>query len=88
MQTGISASLNWPIGALETPGFARKGLKHKVISWQPQGFHGWDDEVEFNTQCSSQWDSLVHYHHQPSGLNYNGVYDFNNISASTYDSPY
>ncbi|MBE7179645.1 MAG: cyclase family protein [Terriglobus roseus] len=34
---------------------------------------GFDDEVEFNTQCSSQWDSLVHYHHQPTGLAYNGA---------------
>lgn len=32
----------------------------------------WDDELEFNTQSSSQWDSLCHVHHQPSGLAYNG----------------
>jgi hypothetical protein len=24
-------------------------------------------------QCSSQWDSLVHWQHQPSGLAYNGI---------------
>lgn len=35
--------------------------------------HGFDDEVEFNTQCSSQWDSLCHYHHQPSATAYNGA---------------
>lgn len=34
---------------------------------------GWDDEIHFNTQLSSQWDSLVHWQHQPSGLAYNGV---------------
>lgn len=34
---------------------------------------GWDDEIHFNTQTSSQWDSLVHWHHQPSGLAYNGI---------------
>lgn len=34
---------------------------------------GWDDELEFNTQFSSQWDSLCHYLHQPSGLAYNGA---------------
>jgi hypothetical protein len=34
---------------------------------------GWDDEIHFNTQFSSQWDSLVHWHHQPSGLAYNGI---------------
>ena len=38
----------------------------------PFNLHGFDDEVEFNTQCSSQWDSLVHYHHQPTGTGYNG----------------
>ena len=38
----------------------------------PFNLHGFDDEVEFNTQCSSQWDSLVHFHHQPTGTGYNG----------------
>lgn len=36
-------------------------------------FLGFDDELEFNTQFSSQWDSLCHYAHQPSGLHYNGA---------------
>jgi hypothetical protein len=35
--------------------------------------HGWDDEIHFNTQFSSQWDSLVHWSHQPTGLSYNGI---------------
>jgi len=67
--------LNWPIGAIAKPGFGRKGLEHKVLSFQesPLAMHGFDDEVEFNTQCSSQWDSLVHFAHQPTGLSYNGV---------------
>jgi len=34
---------------------------------------GWDDELEFNTQLSSQWDSFVHFPHQASGLSYNGA---------------
>lgn len=33
----------------------------------------WDDTLEFNTQGSSQWDSLVHMQHMPSGLAYNGL---------------
>ncbi|KAJ5438249.1 uncharacterized protein N7458_009247 [Penicillium daleae] len=72
---GESVSLNWPINAIHTPGFLRKGLGHKVLSFQdsPYKFHGFDDEVSFNTQCSSQWDSLVHFAHQPSGLSYNGI---------------
>lgn len=48
---------------------------HKVLNFKdsPYSLHGFDDEVEFNTQASSQWDSLVHYGHQPSGLSYNGT---------------
>lgn len=74
LKDGVSVSLNWPIGAIATPGFQRKGLVHKVLSFKegPFDLHGFDDEVEFNTQCSSQWDSLVHFHHQPSGTGYNG----------------
>jgi len=72
---GTSVSLNWPIGAINTPGFGRKGLVHKVLNFQDSAFklHGFDDEVEFNTQCSSQWDSLVHFAHQPTGKSYNGI---------------
>ncbi|KAH7009538.1 hypothetical protein EDB80DRAFT_713495 [Ilyonectria destructans] len=70
---GFSVSLNWPLGALSKPGFGRKGLKHKVLSKDcAGGHHGFDDEVEFNTQCSSQWDSLVHYQHQDTQTSYNG----------------
>lgn len=60
VKEGISVSLNWPIGAIKTPGFNRKGLVHKVFSFvdTPLACHGFDDEVEFNTQCSSQWDSV------------------------------
>ncbi|OAP56002.1 hypothetical protein AYL99_10154 [Fonsecaea erecta] len=72
---GVSVSLNWPIGAINKPGFLRKGLEHKVFSFKegPFDMHGFDDEVEFNTQCSSQWDSLIHYCHQPTGCGYNGA---------------
>ncbi|KAI5239361.1 hypothetical protein E4T42_08720 [Aureobasidium subglaciale] len=75
LQSGVSVSLNWPIGAIATPGFGRKGLVHKVTSFvdTPLAAHGYDDEVEFNTQCSSQWDSLCHFHHQESESGYNGV---------------
>ncbi|KAF2400781.1 hypothetical protein EJ06DRAFT_509667 [Trichodelitschia bisporula] len=75
VKDGVSVSLNWPIGAIEKPGFLRKGLDHKVINFMdtPLPIHGFDDEVSFNTQCSSQWDSLVHFHHQPTGKAYNGV---------------
>jgi len=75
VKEGVSVSLNWPIGAIKTPGFGRKGLDHKVLDFMDSPFkiHGFDDEVSFNTQCSSQWDSLCHFAHQPTGLSYNGV---------------
>lgn len=75
-QDGESVSLNWPINAIHKPGFGRAGLTHKVIAFHTDtdiGGHGFDDEVSFNTQCSSQWDSLVHFSHQPTGKAYNGV---------------
>ena len=66
---------SWPMGAIKSPGFGRKGLVHKVIAVADTPFncHAYDDEVEFNTQCSSQWDSLCHFHHQPTATAYNGV---------------
>jgi hypothetical protein len=72
---GVSISLNWPIGALAKPGFARKGLVHKPFAFDDPSLkiHCFDDEVEFNTQCSSQWDSLVHFAHQATATNYNGT---------------
>lgn len=71
---GVSVSLNWPIGALAKPGFHRKGLVHKPMAFEDPDLSVvcFDDEVEFNTQCSSQWDSLVHYAHQATGYYYNG----------------
>ncbi|KAF2843153.1 hypothetical protein M501DRAFT_966299 [Patellaria atrata CBS 101060] len=75
VKEGVSISLNWPIGAIKTPGFDRKGLVHKVLNFEdePYNIFGFDEEVEFNTQCSTQWDSLCHFGHQGSKLNYNGI---------------
>lgn len=50
--------------------------EHKLLylpeSMTPGVGESWDDCLSFNTQNSSQWDSLCHYQHQPSGLAYNG----------------
>ncbi|KAF2716989.1 hypothetical protein K431DRAFT_288933 [Polychaeton citri CBS 116435] len=75
LQHGVSVSLNWPLDAIKEPGFGRRGLEHKVISFIDSAFaaHGYDDEVSYNTQCSSQWDSLCHFHHQPLKSGYNGA---------------
>ncbi|KAJ5960840.1 cyclase [Penicillium vulpinum] len=73
---GVSISLNWPIGSIKIPGFFRKSLCHNVTKLEDpvSGSHyGFDDEVEFNTQASSQWDSFAHFTHLPAGLTYNGV---------------
>ncbi|CAK7226612.1 hypothetical protein SBRCBS47491_006290 [Sporothrix bragantina] len=75
VRDGVSVSLNWAQGAMKRPTVGRCPLKHNVVAFTPEkhGFVGLDDEVAFNTQNSSQWDSLVHYPHQASGKGYNGA---------------
>ncbi|KAM4058570.1 putative cyclase domain-containing protein [Hirsutella rhossiliensis] len=74
---GVSISLNWPLNAIsKVEPLCRTQPKHNV-KYLPETMKGvvgksWDDELEFNTQDSSQWDSLCHIHHLPSGLVYNG----------------
>ncbi|KAI5861698.1 hypothetical protein GGS23DRAFT_126779 [Durotheca rogersii] len=73
---GVSISLNWPLNAMPFPLPGRIPPTHKLMTLRESGLssgHGWDDELHFNTQLSSQWDSLVHWQHQPTGLAYNGV---------------
>ena len=51
-------------------------MEHAIKSLEEAGMgssHGWDDELSFNTQCSSQWDSLIHWQHQPTAKAYNGA---------------
>ncbi|KAF2678097.1 hypothetical protein K458DRAFT_409082 [Lentithecium fluviatile CBS 122367] len=72
---GISISLNWPLNGNKIP-MGRIPPTHKAMKLSDSGFSkgvGWDDELTFNTQASSQWDSLVHWQHQKSGLAYNGI---------------
>lgn len=75
VRDGVSISLNWSLGAITEPGFGRQALQHNIIdkSEGGTGLVAFDDEVSFNTQVSSQWDSLVHVAHQSSGLHYNGT---------------
>ena len=73
VRDGVSVSLNWPLDELKGMGSFRKGVVHTHISLKEKvGMNALDDELEFNTQTSSQWDGLIHYAHQPSGLSYNG----------------
>ena len=69
---GVSISLNAPLDTVRVP-LQRKALTHKIINWNEKAnFSALDEDIEFNTQCSTQWDSLLHYYHQPSGMGYNG----------------
>ncbi|KAI1097511.1 putative cyclase-domain-containing protein [Jackrogersella minutella] len=73
---GVSISLNWPLNAMPFNPPGRIAPVHKQMTLREAGLSqgtGWDDEIHFNTQLSSQWDSLVHWQHQPSGLAYNGI---------------
>lgn len=74
LNEGVSVSLNWPLGAVGVPGFNRIQLKHRVLSFMdtPAKVHSFDDELEFNTQGSSQWDGMCHYMHQATARGYNG----------------
>ncbi|KAK7181121.1 hypothetical protein DPSP01_003528 [Paraphaeosphaeria sporulosa] len=72
---GISISLNWPLNANKIP-MGRGAPVHKHVNFQESGLSkgsGWDDQLTFNTQVSSQWDSLVHWQHQETKLSYNGI---------------
>lgn len=70
---GISVSLDWPLDALKFKGMFRRPVAHKHLDLKESvGMIGMDDELEFNTQGSSQWDGLIHFAHQPTGLYYNG----------------
>ncbi|KAL5360475.1 hypothetical protein BJX96DRAFT_165190 [Aspergillus floccosus] len=72
---GVSVSLNWPIGSVKIPGFFRKSLDRQVMKMDDPRtgkIFAFDDEVHFNTQASSQWDSLCHVQHLPTESTYNG----------------
>ncbi|CAI4213492.1 unnamed protein product [Parascedosporium putredinis] len=77
IKDGVSISLNLPINLLDSvPIPGRKKSTHRVATLQEIGLstgEGFDDELDFNTQCCTQWDSLVHWQHQPTGFAYNGI---------------
>ncbi|KAK1761955.1 putative cyclase-domain-containing protein [Phialemonium atrogriseum] len=75
VKAGVSISLNWPLNAFKIPLPFRRSPTHTVVDLREAGLEsdGWDDELEFNTQCSSQWDSLTHFPDQATGLAYNGA---------------
>jgi putative cyclase len=60
-----------PMNRLDRLPMGRRALKHKPFLVPYSGV-GWDEDLTFNTQASSQWDSLCHWQHQPSNRAYNG----------------
>lgn len=74
VKDGVSISLNWPLNGIKFPFPHRKPPVHTPHTLRSLGMEtdGWDDELTFNTQFSSQWDSLVHVTHGDPLVTYNG----------------
>lgn len=62
---GLHVQLDWSMSNLDHPGFGRISIQHKIKNLAEHGFVGFDDEICFNTQTSSQWDSLKHVSTNP-----------------------
>ncbi|SPQ21393.1 b277ebe3-e11f-4458-8170-7f2cac4964bb [Thermothielavioides terrestris] len=73
VKDGVSISLNWPLNGIKFPLPGRKPPVHRPKPLRELGIdcEGWDDELDFNTQFSSQWDGLCHF--TPDGATYNGL---------------
>ncbi|OCK84665.1 hypothetical protein K432DRAFT_389370 [Lepidopterella palustris CBS 459.81] len=71
IKTGVRVGLDFPINHLAKPTHNRRGYKHTIVWKEPRTVH--DDELEFNTQNSSQWDGLRHYGYQREKVWYNGI---------------
>ncbi|KOS21088.1 hypothetical protein ESCO_004451 [Escovopsis weberi] len=91
---GVPISLNLPLNA-DMPVPTTRGRPQRTVTQHMdlitgQPIHAFDDEIHFNTQYSSQWDSLCHFGHHPSGLTYNNSplsTDLLAAAQSTADNP-
>lgn len=71
---GEHVQLDWSLDNIQFGGFGRQEFKQDLKDLLPPlGFRAFDDELHFNTQISSQWDSLKHFAHQKTGMYYNGL---------------
>jgi hypothetical protein len=61
------------LNGIKFPLPGRKPPVHRPQALRDMGMdvEGWDDELDFNTQFSSQWDSLCHV--TTGGITYNGL---------------
>ncbi|RYP51647.1 hypothetical protein DL768_003045 [Monosporascus sp. mg162] len=73
---GVSFSLNYPMDFMRMYS-PRQPTEHKVITWREDLKMGnaliLDDAISFNTQSSTQWDSLLHFGHQATDCFYHGT---------------
>ncbi|KAL3475207.1 hypothetical protein BJX99DRAFT_259673 [Aspergillus californicus] len=71
VKTGERIGLNLPLDLFNPPLLGRAGFEQKVIDKDPLVVN--DDVISFNTQGSSQWDSLRHFAYQHDKKFYNGT---------------
>jgi len=70
IRTGERVSLDWPTNKPSHPSFGRPPFKcHMKVRKDESGNERTvnDDHLDFNTQCSTQWDGCRHY----GTVNYN-----------------
>jgi len=71
IKTGVRFSLDWPLTKPSFPSFGRNPCEHKLVNRGGRCVN--DDVLNFNTQCSSQWDGFRHYGFQKERRYYNGA---------------
>lgn len=71
IKTGTRVGLDLPLDFAARPSHNRLKLTHKVLRKDPRLVH--DDELQFHTQFSTQWDGFRHYGYQKERIFYNGV---------------
>ncbi|OAL05029.1 putative cyclase [Phaeosphaeriaceae sp. SRC1lsM3a] len=84
VMTGERLGLDLPLDFFDPPLLGRAGFEQKVIDKSPLVVN--DDVITFNTQGSSQWDSLRHFAYQVDKKFYNGVTQ-QTIHSSSPTSP-
>lgn len=63
IKTGDRVSLDWPLNKPLHPSYGRAAFHHEVVNRGKDGQMRAinDDILNFNTQCSSQWDGFRHF---------------------------
>ncbi|KAH7078180.1 hypothetical protein BKA63DRAFT_593576 [Paraphoma chrysanthemicola] len=74
IRSGEHVQLDWSLDNFEHPEFGRIPFQRRPIDVNVTlGVIGMDEELYFNTQSGSQWDSLKHYAIQTTERYYNGM---------------